>query len=90
MSTIFLATPLRQFNANRPQIRLDLSSLAELIPALEKACPGIGARLCDQTGAIKRSVNVFLNNENVRDLKTDEIVLSERDEIHIIPAMAGG
>lgn len=90
MSTIFLATPLRQYNANRTQIQLDLSSVAELVPALEKACPGIGAQLCDQTGAFKPCVNVFLNTESIRDLKTDEIVLSERDEIHIIPAMAGG
>ena len=90
MSIIFLATPLRHYNANRAQIRLDLRSVAELIPALEKACPGIGASLCDQAGAFKPCVNVFLNTENVRDLKTDEIVLSERDEIHIIPAMAGG
>ena len=88
MSTVFLATPLRSFNGNRAQLQIELASVDELIPALEKACPGIKGRLCDGSGAIKRSVNVFVNSRNIRDLDGDG--LTARDEIRIIPAMAGG
>jgi sulfur-carrier protein len=88
MSTVFLATPLRPFNGNKAQLQLSIGSVTELIPALEGACPGIKARLCDEAGVVKRSINIFVNSQDVRYL--EDPMLSPRDEIHIIPAMAGG
>jgi molybdopterin converting factor small subunit len=90
MSTVFLATPLRQFNGNKAQLQLDVGSVADLIPALDRVCPGIKTRLCDDAGAVKRSINIFVNSQDVRYLEADALALSPRDEIHIIPAMAGG
>jgi molybdopterin synthase sulfur carrier subunit len=61
-----------------------------LIESLETRYPGIKSRLCDDNGQIKRYVNVFINDEEIRTLQGSKTPVTDRDEVSIIPAMAGG
>jgi molybdopterin synthase sulfur carrier subunit len=62
----------------------------ELTEALEKKYPGIKDRICDETGKIRRFVNVYLNEEDIRFLKQEQTTLKDGDEVSIVPAIAGG
>ncbi len=64
--------------------------MAESIDALQGIYPGIKERLVDQTGAVRRFVNVYVNEEDIRFLQDQQTPLKDGDEISIIPAIAGG
>ncbi|MCB0162638.1 MAG: MoaD/ThiS family protein, partial [Anaerolineae bacterium] len=66
------------------------ASINEIIDSLEAQYPGVKARLCDDSGQIKRYVNVFVNDEEIRTLQGGETPVGDKDEVSIIPAMAGG
>jgi len=66
------------------------ANIRELIEDLEKRFPGIKERICDQTGKIRRFINIYVNEEDVRFLQQEETSLKDGDEVSIIPAIAGG
>ena len=68
----------------------DSRLIGEVLRNLERACPGIGARLLDEKGAVRRYVNIFQNDEDIRFLKGLETPVAEGDKVSIIPAIAGG
>jgi molybdopterin synthase sulfur carrier subunit len=88
--TVLIPTPLRRFTGGEAKVTVAGSSVAEALDALDAAHPGIGERLRDESGHIRRFVNVFVNGQNVRDGQGLETCLSAGDEVGIIPAMAGG
>jgi sulfur-carrier protein len=57
---------------------------------LNSAHPGIKDRLCDETGELRRFVNIYVNEEDIRFLKGKETSLKDGDEVSIVPAIAGG
>jgi sulfur-carrier protein len=81
---------LRRFTGGEAKVFVTGSSVADVLDALEAAHPGIGERLQDDSGQLRRFVNVFVNGQNVRDRDGVETRLSAGDEVGIIPAMAGG
>jgi molybdopterin synthase sulfur carrier subunit len=81
---------LRRFTGGEAKVVVAGSSVADVLDALEAAHPGIGERLQDDSGQLRRFVNVFVNGQNVRDRDGVETRLSAGDEVGIIPAMAGG
>ena len=88
--TVLIPTPLRRFTGGEAKVSVTGSSVADVLDALEAAHPGIGERLQDDSGQLRRFVNVFVNGQNVRDGDGVETRLSAGDEVGIIPAMAGG
>jgi sulfur-carrier protein len=88
--TVLIPTPLRRFTGGEAKVVVTGSSVADVLDALEAAHPGIGERLQDDSGQLRRFVNVFVNGQNVRDRDGVETRLSAGDEVGIIPAMAGG
>jgi sulfur-carrier protein len=88
--TVLIPTPLRRFTGGEAKVSVTGTSVGEVLDELERAYPGIGERLRDDSGQIRRFVNVFVNGQNVRDRDGVETSLSTGDEIGIIPAMAGG
>ena len=64
--------------------------MKELLTALEKNYPGIKDRICDESGKVRRFVNLYLNEEDIRFLKQEDTALKSGDEISIVPAIAGG
>jgi molybdopterin synthase sulfur carrier subunit len=61
-----------------------------MIDTLNTAHPGIKDRLCDDTGELRRFVNIYVNEEDIRFLKGKETSLKDGDEVSIVPAIAGG
>lgn len=90
MATVKIPTPLRNFSQNRAEVKASGATVREVLADLEKSCPGIGARLFDEKGALKRYVNVFHNDEDIRFLKALDTPVADADTLSLIPAIAGG
>ena len=87
---IRVPTPLRRLTDNQDILTGDGGSLVECINGLEARFPGLKERLCDETGELRRFVNVYINGEDVRFLSGLATPLKPGDEISIVPAVAGG
>ena len=85
-----IPTPLRKLTNNEELIEVDGGTISEAIAELQTRDPGIKDRLLDDTGAVRRFVNVYVNEEDIRFLQNQETKLRDGDEISIIPAIAGG
>jgi molybdopterin synthase sulfur carrier subunit len=90
MSTIRIPSPLRRYTNGQSKVESNGVTVRELIDNLEAQFPGVKPRLFDESGQIKRYVNVFINDEEIRTLQGIDTPVGEKDEISIIPAMAGG
>jgi molybdopterin converting factor small subunit len=66
------------------------STVGEVITDLEKNFPGIKARICDDDGKVRRFVNIFANDEDIRYLDNLDTKVADSDEVSIVPAIAGG
>ena len=90
MVTIRIPTPLRTYTQNQAEVSIEGATVGELLKNLERGHPGIGARLLDEKGGLRRYVNIFHNDEDIRFLKGLETPVSDLDKLSIIPAVAGG
>lgn len=88
--TVRVPTPLQKLTHNRSEITGQGATVRELIDDLEKQFPGFKQRLYDESGKLRRFINIYVNEEDVRFLDQDETNLKDGDEISIIPAIAGG
>ncbi|WP_017327576.1 MoaD/ThiS family protein [Synechococcus sp. PCC 7336] len=87
---VLIPTPLQKLTQNQAVIDCEGSTITELLDSLESNCPGIKNRLCDDSGTLRRFVNFYVNNEDIRFLDGAATPLKEGDEVSIIPAIAGG
>ncbi|MEO0854363.1 MAG: MoaD/ThiS family protein [Cyanobacteria bacterium J06648_11] len=87
---VLIPTPLQKLTNDRAEVSCDGSTIQDLLDSLESACPGIKARLCDESGELRRFVNFYVNNEDIRFLDGSQTALKDGDEVSIIPAIAGG
>ncbi len=85
-----IPTPLRKLTNNKSEVTADGTNIVELINDLEKKYPGIKNRICEENGEVRRFINIYKNEEDIRFLQGKETPVSDRDEISIIPAIAGG
>lgn len=85
-----IPTPLRKMTQNEAEVSAEGSDIASLIDDLENNYPGIKDRICDDQGEIRRFVNIYLNDEDIRFLQGQSTSLDDGDEVSIIPAIAGG
>ena len=83
-------TPLRRFTAGSDEVAADGASIKAVLQDLEKRHPGIGERLLDDKGELRRFVNVYLNGEDIRFLSQLDSKVKDGDDISIVPAIAGG
>lgn len=90
MATVRIPSPLRRYTNGQSKVESQGANINELISNLEAQYPGIKSRLCEENGQIKRYVNVFVNETEIRTLQGAETPLTDKDEVSIIPAMAGG
>ena len=88
--TVRIPTPLRKITDNLDTVSADGSSLAQCIDGLDAVYPGLKDRLCDETGEIRRFVNIYVNGEDVRFLQGLATPVSDGDEVSIVPAVTGG
>lgn len=85
-----IPTPLRKLTNDTAEVSVTAGQVSEMIDGLESQFPGFKDRICDEDGEIRRFVNVFVGEEDIRFLGGTSTVLSEGAEVSIIPAMAGG
>jgi sulfur-carrier protein len=90
MATVRIPSPLRRYTNGQSKVESKGANISELIENLESQYPGVKSRLCEDNGQIKRYVNVFVNGEEIRTLQGSETALTDKDEVSIVPAMAGG
>jgi len=88
--TVRIPTPLRKLTGGADEVAVDGANIGDVIENLEAAHPGLKARLCDDAGEIRRFVNVYVNDEDVRFLEGRGTALKDGDEVSIVPAIAGG
>ena len=90
MATIRIPTPLRKLTNGKEDVTATGVTIGALLVSLEAQYPGIKERICDDTGQIRRFVNIFANDEDIRFLKNLDTPVKDGDEISIVPAIAGG
>lgn len=88
--SVRVPTPLRKFTNGADEVNAQGESVRALVEDLERKFPGIKERICDETGKIRRFVNVYVNGDDIRFLQNLETSLKEGDNISIVPAIAGG
>ncbi|MGD0615812.1 MAG: ubiquitin-like small modifier protein 1 [Verrucomicrobiota bacterium] len=88
--TVRIPTPLRKLTNNEEVVQVNAGTIGEAIAELQSRYPGIRDRLVDDKGDVRRFVNVYVNEEDIRFLKNQQTPLQDGDEISIIPAIAGG
>lgn len=90
MITVRIPTPLRKLTNNEETVEVAPGTIGSAIQELQARYPGIRERLLDDSGQIRRFVNVYLNEEDIRFLQNQDTPLKDGDEVSIIPAIAGG
>lgn len=85
-----IPTPLRKLTNDVEVVEVSAKTVSDAITELQGQFPGIKERLVDETGAVRRYVNVYVNEEDIRFLENQQTPLKDGDEISIIPAIAGG
>ncbi len=88
--TVRIPTPLRRLTQNLAEVETEGTDIETVIENLDSNYPGMKERLCDDDGKIRRFVNIYLNDEDIRFLDGKETEVTDGAEISIIPAIAGG
>jgi molybdopterin synthase sulfur carrier subunit len=85
-----IPAPLRKLTNEQEIVPAEGATIGEILANLEVTFPGLLDRICDEQGNVRRFVNIFVNDEDIRFLEEKATVLKEGDEISIVPAIAGG
>jgi len=84
-----IPTPLQRLTQGKEEVEGIAGTIRELVADLDSRFPGLGERI-SEGGKIRRFVNIYVNEEDIRFLKAEETVVKDGDEISIVPAIAGG
>ena len=90
MAQVRIPTPLRKYTGGAEAVTAEGATVAAIVADLDKRHPGIRERICDESGAVRRFVNIFVNGEDIRFLQNLDTAVKAGDEISVVPAIAGG
>ncbi|MCC6599649.1 MAG: MoaD/ThiS family protein [Crocinitomicaceae bacterium] len=90
MATIIIPTPLRKFTDRRNRLSVNGNTVREAIEELAFNYPDVRKHLIDDHGKLRTFVNIFVSDDDIRNLKNEYTPLCSEDVISIIPAIAGG
>jgi molybdopterin synthase sulfur carrier subunit len=85
-----IPTPLRSLTEGQAEVAAEGKTVQEVIENLETSYNGIKERICDEQGNLRRFVNLYLNDEDIRFLKNLDTEINDGDGLSIVPAIAGG
>jgi molybdopterin synthase sulfur carrier subunit len=88
--TIHVPGPLRTYCAGAKQLSISANTVRAALEDLERSQYALYRNVCDETGALRRHLNVFVNSDNVRDLNGMDTTLAPGDVVTILPAVSGG
>ena len=87
---IAIPTPLRRVTGDADAVEVPAGTVSEIIEALENQYPGFRARLCEESGELRRFINIYVDGEDVRFLDNLATRVADGAEVSIVPAIAGG
>ncbi len=90
MPKVRIPTPLRKLTKEQAVVEASGANIGDLLADLERQYAGIRERLCDEKGEIRRFVNVYLNDQDIRFMDGLKTAVKDTDEVSIVPAIAGG
>ncbi|HEY7652453.1 MAG TPA: ubiquitin-like small modifier protein 1 [Methylomirabilota bacterium] len=85
-----IPTPLRALTKGAAEVQADAATVTDLIEDLERQFPGLKERLVEDGGELRRFINIYINQEDIRFLQGATTTLKQGDEVSIVPAIAGG
>ncbi|HEV8641500.1 MAG TPA: ubiquitin-like small modifier protein 1 [Methylomirabilota bacterium] len=88
--TVRIPTPLRSITKGNAEVRAKGESVAEVVDDLERQFPGLRERLVDDSGELRRFINIYVNEEDIRFIQGKKTALKDGDTVSIVPAIAGG
>jgi molybdopterin synthase sulfur carrier subunit len=88
--SVRIPTIMRTLTGGQSEVKVDGATVGEVVASLEEAHPGFKERLLDDDGSLRRFVNIFVADEDVRFLSGLETPVPEGETVSIIPAVAGG
>jgi sulfur-carrier protein len=88
--TVRIPAPLQKLTGDKAEVSASGATVQELLQDIDRQFPGLKERLCDGTGKLRRFVNIYVNEEDIRFLKQEATPLKDGDDVSIIPAIAGG
>jgi molybdopterin converting factor small subunit len=90
MATIIIPTPLRKFTNNTARININAANVQGVVDELTLNFPDLKKHLLDEQGNIRSFVNVFVGDEDIRNLQKEQTLIKEETVVSIVPAIAGG
>jgi molybdopterin synthase sulfur carrier subunit len=88
--TVRVPTPMRKLTNDQQEVQANGDTIAALLTNLETQYPGFANRICDDSGELRRFINVYINDEDIRFMQGKETPVKDGDEVSIVPAIAGG
>jgi molybdopterin converting factor small subunit len=90
LTTICLSSPLRDFCGGASQLFVSAPTVRAALSQIESLHPRLYRSICDETGAVRRHVNLFINSSDVRDLEGLDSALAPGDVVTVLPSVSGG
>ncbi|NSW73956.1 MoaD/ThiS family protein [bacterium] len=90
MALVRIPTPLRRLTMERDEVSSEAKTVSELIDDLDNQFPGMKNKVCEPNGSIRKFINIYINDEDIRFLEGPESTIKQDDTVSIIPAIAGG
>lgn len=88
--TVQIPTPLRRLTGGAPRVTCEAANLTELLASLDQQFPDLRPHLHDEAGEVRRFLNIYVNEEDIRFLGGAEYAFQEGDEVLLVPSIAGG
>ena len=88
--SVLIPTPLRNLTQGQDTVEAEAANVSVLVDVLEAQYPGMGGRLRGDDGTLRRFINIYVNDEDIRFLNGAETPLKDGDQVSIVPAIAGG
>ena len=88
--TVFVPGPLRTYCRGAAELSIEAHTVRAALEVLERDESALYRNVCDETGTVRRHLNVFVNSDNVRDLDGIDTTLTPGDVVTILPAVSGG
>ncbi len=88
--SVLIPTPLRTLTGGKDTVEAQAGNINGLVEQLERDYPGMGGRLKGDDGALRRFINIYVNDEDVRFLQGADTAIKDGDQVSIVPAIAGG